>query len=283
MSQQGKKSAWMTSVKSEVEYKMLRLKFSLGQPVRNELFNQLKECNERLEKVLNYSDRFPAPQSAFQRDTVKTPNLEDVFKKAWKKCDILFKAFYDDATDKCFNVILMFLLCKTYGRSGLREFLGIIGHDDEKFHIHPFRKWTKPNDSGVPFTLDHLLTPDIKDRMSRKVDLPRKTYCTFHLRTDSVSRNSTEGLNTEKGIPLEMSIRSKPSISRLHCNGLTVLREREYDVSAVKWCFIEGSKSEWRGEMIKNVIKPFELCQRHFKMCSRVTRKATRGQRKLLK
>ncbi|ODH50755.1 hypothetical protein GX48_03071 [Paracoccidioides brasiliensis] len=195
MSQPGKKSAWMTSVKSEVEYKILRLKFSLGQPVRNEPSNQLKECNERLEKVLNYSDRFPAPQSAFQRDTVKTPNLEDVFKKAWKKCDILFKAFYDVRRCSCqihhfislrlehrtlqINVSMLssythmdpIAPVQTYGRSGLREFLGIIGHDDEKFHIHPFRKWTKPNDSGVPFTLDHLLTPDIKDRMSRKATL----------------------------------------------------------------------------------------------------------------
>ncbi|KAF2184167.1 hypothetical protein K469DRAFT_580827, partial [Zopfia rhizophila CBS 207.26] len=37
--------------------------------------------------------------------------------------------------------------------------------------------------------------------------------------------------------------------------------------SAVKWCFIEGSNANqsWRSEIIKNVIRPLELSQEHFK------------------
>ena len=37
--------------------------------------------------------------------------------------------------------------------------------------------------------------------------------------------------------------------------------------SAVKWCFIgaNNANQSWRGEIIKNVIKPLEMCQEHFK------------------
>lgn len=38
-------------------------------------------------------------------------------------------------------------------------------------------------------------------------------------------------------------------------------------MSAVKWCFTEGSNASqsWRTEIVKNVIRPLELCQEHFK------------------
>ena len=60
--------------------------------MRNELLDQLKECNGRLEKLLSTSDKVSALQNAGPANTKQTSTLETALKKAWKKSDLLFKA-----------------------------------------------------------------------------------------------------------------------------------------------------------------------------------------------
>jgi hypothetical protein len=118
----------LSSAKSKWDYETFRLKFSFNEPVRKGLLNQLKEFNERLEKLLRTSDRISALQDPAPASTKQTHALEKVFKKAWKKSDLLFKALqkawqctcqqyhfanlrleHRTIPDVCFEIILMFV------------------------------------------------------------------------------------------------------------------------------------------------------------------------------
>ncbi|KAF2249995.1 hypothetical protein BU26DRAFT_404863, partial [Trematosphaeria pertusa] len=87
--------------KSNLDYQMFRLKFSLGETVREELFGQLKECNERLEKLLSSSDKVSALQNASPSTTKQMTALETAFKKACTKSDLLFKALQNAWNCSC--------------------------------------------------------------------------------------------------------------------------------------------------------------------------------------
>lgn len=118
----------LSLVKSKWYYETFRFKFSFNEPVRKELFNQLKDYNERLEKLLRTNDRISALQDAVPTSTKQIYALEKVFKKAWGKSDLLFKSLqkawqctcqqyhfaslrleHRTVTDVCFEVILMFV------------------------------------------------------------------------------------------------------------------------------------------------------------------------------
>jgi hypothetical protein len=78
-------------VKGRLSYEAFRAKFSLGERTRNELFGLLKECNERLEKLLSSSDRVSALQNT-PGHSKQTSVLDSAFKSVSKKSDQLFKA-----------------------------------------------------------------------------------------------------------------------------------------------------------------------------------------------
>jgi hypothetical protein len=250
-----------SSAKSKWDYETFRLKFSFNEPVRKALLNQLKDSNERLEKLLRTSDRMSALQDAVPASMKQTHTLEKVFKKAWRRSDLLFRALrkawqctcqqyhfanlrleHRTVTDVCFEVILMFVppsphvnipwswrelqcgqmigcsaqklvnrskasqpslyppgctpapaslpilakrrkvafttppdilvepnvkLCQLLGEQGMGDCMGIIGHDDETYHLHPFTERNRPEQSDS-VTLDHILSSDFEGRLSRR-------------------------------------------------------------------------------------------------------------------
>ena len=85
-------SSRFKSAKSKADYDKFRLKFSFNEPVRKELFEQLKECNGRLEKLLQTSDNISVLEIEFPANKKHDSALETLFKKAWEKSDLLFKA-----------------------------------------------------------------------------------------------------------------------------------------------------------------------------------------------
>lgn len=122
----------LSATKSRLDYEFFRLKFSVGEKVRDELFSQLKECNERLEKLLSSSDRV----SALQDTTPECSQLESVFKKVSRKSQLLFQALqsawqcscqhyhfanlrleHRTLTEVCFKIIFMFLAPSEYGNT----------------------------------------------------------------------------------------------------------------------------------------------------------------------
>ncbi|KAF2705150.1 hypothetical protein K504DRAFT_440106 [Pleomassaria siparia CBS 279.74] len=281
--------------KGRLDFELFRTKFSLGERTRNELFGQLKDRNERLEKLLSSSDKVSALQDAAPEYTKQTSVLESTFKKASKKSELLFKALQNawqcscqqfhfanlrlehrTLADICFEVILMFMalpepgntpwcwreircghmldcslpqkvtnaatssplhrrpttlstpaaipspptsrrkrvgfippgptvpkikvdlyidnnfqLCQRLGNVDYRECMGIIGHDDEIFHLHPITQ-ERENVANAPITLDHILSYGFKDRLSR-----RQRYSIAFLVASSVGQlQSTPWLRT---------------------------------------------------------------------------------------
>jgi hypothetical protein len=269
--QQPVRPSKLSVTKGRLDYEFFRIKFSIGEKIRDELFDQLKECNERLEKLLNSSDRVSALQDATPKHTKKTSELESTFKKISKKSTLLFQALqkawqcscqqyhfanlrleHRALTEVCFKIILMFVapsghesmhwnwkeihcghmpgcpsaqssvkvatslplhhrpvalhtsagapsapasnrkkvgfvppipnipkiqvdafidhniqLCQRLGNPECEVCMGIIGHDDENFHLHPInqQKQKLQNDS---ITLDHVLSRDFENPLSRR-------------------------------------------------------------------------------------------------------------------
>jgi hypothetical protein len=115
-------------VKSTMEYQIFRAKFGFGGKKREELFAQLKECNERLEKLLSTSDKISALQNAPHSTAKQMSVLESAFKRAYSKSELLFRALqkswnctcqqyhfanlrleHRNSVEVCFEIILMFL------------------------------------------------------------------------------------------------------------------------------------------------------------------------------
>jgi hypothetical protein len=427
--QPASKPSKLSAAKSKLDYEMFRTKFSLGERVRSELFDQLKECNERLEKLLSSSDRVSALQNAAPGHTKQTTALETAFKKAWKKSDLLFKALqgawkcscqqYHFANlrlehrtlhDICFEVILMFVapsshgdtrwswremhcghllgcsfpqkptqasiaapptpvptpsptglrrkkvafhppkplipkievdmfvdhsiqLCELLGDDECGKCMGIIGHDDESYHLHPFTKRRRATDD-VPVTLDHVLSLEFEGQhLSR-----RQRYSIALLVASSVAQLQftpwlRTGLSKEdviffppdddnldipygepfirQGFPQKHHVSTNAEIAECNFYSLGILllelcfgrrledhpfrkkhptddadAKQAFDImaalkwsasvsgeggddyaAAVKWCFTGATDKEknWRGEIIRNVVRPLELCQEHFK------------------
>ncbi|KAF2007647.1 hypothetical protein P154DRAFT_376872, partial [Amniculicola lignicola CBS 123094] len=82
------------SMKSTLDYQKFKIKFSLGESVRDEMLDQLKECNERLEKLLSTSDKVSS-LSTIPTNSKRSSSLESALRKAWKKSDLLFKALHE--------------------------------------------------------------------------------------------------------------------------------------------------------------------------------------------
>ncbi|KAF7509479.1 hypothetical protein GJ744_008042 [Endocarpon pusillum] len=429
------KPSKLASAKSKWDYETFRLKFSFSEPMRNKLFDQLKECNELLEKLLSTSDKVSALQNAARANTKQTSTLETAFKKAWKKSDLLFKALqkawqcscqqYHFANlrlehrthpEICFEVILTFVapssqantpwswqelqcrqmigcsfphklmkpstapqsppclpncspppasspalvrqkrvaftkptpavpkielgslvdpiveLCQLLGDKECGKCMGIIGHDDETYHLHPFTKRKRPDQSS-PLTLDYILSINFNGYLTR-----RQRYSIALLLASSVAQLQftawlRTGLKKEdifffpcedddcsvpyhepfirQGFPLHHPATSNAEANNCNFYSLGILlmelcfgrrledhpfRKRHpaeagetkqaFDLmaalkwsqsvgdeggdeyaSAVKWCFTgaNNANQSWRGEIIKNVIRPLEMCQEHFK------------------
>lgn len=128
------KPSRVSAAKGRLNYELFRTKFSFGERTRNELFGQLKECNERLEKLLSSSDRISVLQDAVPGKTKQTSALESAFKRISKKSDLLFRALqnawqcscqqYHFANlrlehrtfeEACFEIILMFVAPSEFG------------------------------------------------------------------------------------------------------------------------------------------------------------------------
>lgn len=78
--------------RSNFDYQKFRVQFSLGESTRMELFAQVKKCNERLETLLNSSDRLSILQCGSNNVTRRNGNLEKIFRKVWDHAASLFKA-----------------------------------------------------------------------------------------------------------------------------------------------------------------------------------------------
>lgn len=78
--------------KASFDYQMFRVKFSLREKIREGLFEQLQECNDRLEKLLVTSIHIPDVQDSKPISYTQLSTIETVFKIAHKKSAALFKA-----------------------------------------------------------------------------------------------------------------------------------------------------------------------------------------------
>lgn len=426
------KPSRLSAAKNKLDYEMFRTKFSLGERVRNELFDRLKECNERLEKLLSSSDKVSALENSAPGHSRKTSALETAFKKAWKQSDLLFKALHSawkcpcqqyhfanlrlehrTLHDVCFEVILMFVapsnhgdtrwswremhcgrmlrcsvpqktmqppeackaaeapgamvrpkkvafhpptpsippvrptpsievdmcvdhdiqLCQLLGEGECGKCMGIIGHDDGAYHLHPFtRRRQAANDA--PVTLGHVLALDFEGHYLSR----RQRYSIALLVASSVAQLQYtpwlrsgmtkddiiffplghDNLDIPYGEPFirqgfphphRTSIDAEAAECNFYSLGILLLElcfgrrledhplrkkhptgnaevKQAFDVmaalkwstsvsgeggddyaAAVKWCFTGAADKEtnWRGEIIRNVVRPLELCQEHFK------------------
>ena len=252
--------------KSAVDYQIFRAKFCLGGKKREDLFAQLKECNQRLKKLLSTSDKMFALQNAPPSTTKQISALETAFKKAYQKSELLFRALQNswnctcqqyhfanlrlehrNSVEVCFEIILMFIrpledyekpwnwralqcgghtkgclvmprvsshqtqprpapaklglppptppptplvtktrkvafstsnkiastvevenvvnppfhLCKLLGGRPESSCLGIIGHGDGEYHLHPLNERKEPAEDGV-LTLDFILSSEFE-------------------------------------------------------------------------------------------------------------------------
>ncbi|PVH96842.1 hypothetical protein DM02DRAFT_102867 [Periconia macrospinosa] len=121
------------STKDLWDWEKFRVKFSFNDPIRNELFSQLNECNERLTRLLSSSDKLSALQkTTAPAHTKQSSALETALRKACEKSALLFKALQNawrcscqqyhfanlrlehrTIPDICFEVILMFVTPST--------------------------------------------------------------------------------------------------------------------------------------------------------------------------
>lgn len=263
--------------KSNLDYQLFKVKFSLGEPVRDDLFATLKRCNERLGQLLSTSDKISTLQLSHPSNNKQTFALEAAFKRAWKESEFLFKALqkawqcscqeqhfanlrleHRTLPEICFEVILMFeattslkiapwswrevqcghmincslqalscqtsistrpplsktsprtplgarkvaftpqtsapsnlvghmldptmKLCQTLGGPDCDDCVGIIGHDDKTYHLHPSKRRKRPTNDN-PLTLDHILCCDFEGFPSR-----RQRYCIALLVASSVAQ-----------------------------------------------------------------------------------------------
>jgi hypothetical protein len=78
--------------KGGFDYRKFRIKFSLGESVREQLFAQLEESNRRLERLLSSSDKLALLQSTRSSNPRSISMMEKVFKKVWRSSELFFKA-----------------------------------------------------------------------------------------------------------------------------------------------------------------------------------------------
>ncbi|KAF2743784.1 hypothetical protein M011DRAFT_372357, partial [Sporormia fimetaria CBS 119925] len=89
------------SVKSRVDYEAFRVKFSLGEPVRNELLQRLKDYNDRLETLLKTSDRIATLHETAASPSKSSSALEAAYRKLCRHSELLFKAIQSSWECSC--------------------------------------------------------------------------------------------------------------------------------------------------------------------------------------
>jgi hypothetical protein len=227
-------------------------------------------------------------------------------------------------------------LCDLLGNEEVEECMGIIGHNNETYHLHSSRKRKRPLIDS-PLTLGDILSADFEGHLSR-----RQRYSIALLIASSVAQlqftpwlqtsltkedvfffpSEDDTANIPYGEPFirqgfdagqPEAATSEAKDCNFYSLGILLLelcfgmrledhkiRQRypagegeaknafdlmaaikwshgvedeggEDYASAVKWCLTAGAsntKHSWRGEIIKNVIQPLEICQEHFKTAS---------------
>jgi hypothetical protein len=226
------------------------------------------------------------------------------------------------------QVKLNLKLCQMLSNQECSTCIGVIGHEDETYHLHHSAHKKQP-DGNSPLTLDRILSPEIEAPLTR-----RQRFLIALLLASSVAQlQFTPWLNTgitkrdvlffscednhdvpcinEPFIRQSFSLDHEANTTKIaSCNfyslGILLLElcfgqrledhplrkkhpteaKEAFDLmaalewsqrvgdeagddyaSAVKWCFTgaNSSNQSWRSEMIKNVIRPLEACQQHFK------------------
>ncbi|KAF2496627.1 hypothetical protein BU16DRAFT_507162 [Lophium mytilinum] len=81
-----------TSVKANLEYEAYRIKFSVGEPNRKRLFDELQTCNERLEKLLGTSDVMAVLESenVSQQASAAISTMSTTMGRFWRHADRLY-------------------------------------------------------------------------------------------------------------------------------------------------------------------------------------------------
>ncbi|KAF1925145.1 uncharacterized protein M421DRAFT_22857, partial [Didymella exigua CBS 183.55] len=187
-------------------------------------------------------------------------------------------------------------LCKRLGDEDCGVCMGIVGHDNDIFHLHPVIQ--KRQDVGkAPITLDHILSHDFAGHISR-----RQRYLIALLVASSVGQLQftpwlRTGLCKEDIIffpsnddsPIvpygEPFIRQNHHLRKKHPSTTDAATKHAFDVmaalrwsssvsgeggddyaTAVKWCFtgVTDTQKNWRGEIVANVVRPLEKCMDHF-------------------
>jgi hypothetical protein len=115
--------------KSTIDYQFFRAKFAFGERKRKDLFAQLKDGNERLDKLLSTSDNTPAVPTAPPSTTKHMAALDKAFKKVYERSGLLFRALqrswdctckeyhyanlrldqHRSLVEDCFEIILTFI------------------------------------------------------------------------------------------------------------------------------------------------------------------------------
>lgn len=436
------KPSRVSAAKGRLNYELFRTKFSFGERIRNELFDQLKECNERLEQLLSSSDRISALQNAIPGNTKQTSALESAFRRISKKSDLLFRALqkawqcscqqyhfanlrleHRTLEEACFEIILLFVaplgfgdtpwscqhircgnmlgcsfpqkvvgaaksstlrhatkplsqpaaappaptlkqrrvdfapaaasvpkievdsyadnniqLCQVLKDKEGRNCMGIIGHENELYHVHSIGS-ERQSVGRASITLEHILSPIFEGYISRRqrysiamlvASSIGQLHCTPWLRTglckkdilffpssedksvirydepfirqdflhDCDHQTFTDSFGIDRNfhslgiLLLELCFGSRLEDHRLRRTypsttdaatkyAFDVLTALEWSSSvrdeggddyavAVKWCFT-GTTNEvknWRGEMIRNVVRPLERCMQHFQIAA---------------
>lgn len=413
--------------KSKWTYETFRLRFSFTEDIRKDLFDRLKECNNRLEKLLNKSDKISALQNVAPGNRKHASALAAVFKKSSTKSDRLFRALqtawhcscqlqhvanlrleHRTLADVCFEVILMFdatsswndtpwswqelqcghmldcsiqntfatpsqtssvgppapkrrklvafkppasntvqsdcpmeltiQLCQRLGKGKDGDCIGIISHDGEQYHLHPFAHRVRLLDSE-PLTLNQILltngdgTFDRRERYSvalllassvaqlqftpwLRTGLTKDDVLFYPCKEDDCLisyhepfirqgfRDCDDHPQPDSGIDdynffslgillLELCFgkRLEDHPQRQRLPAASGGEKQAYDLQAaiswsqkvageggddyacaVNWCFTRGynAAKSWRIEIIKNVVRPLEMCQEHFKTAALV-------------
>ncbi|KAF1950557.1 hypothetical protein CC80DRAFT_426743 [Byssothecium circinans] len=211
--------------------------------------------------------------------------------------------------------------------------MGVIGHDDEEYHLHPFRKRKEPSQDST-LTLGFILSRDFEGSLSRRqryfialllassvAQLQFTPWLRMGLTKEDVMFFSADGHHdiafSEPFIRQGFCEQDTSVINEAkECNffslGILLLElcfgkrledhpvrrnypagdaesKQAFDLmaaiqwsrsvsdeggddyaTAVRWCFTgagDASKN-WRTEIIKNVVRPLEMCQEHFRTAS---------------
>jgi hypothetical protein len=252
--------------KGGFDYQTFRIKFSLGESVREQLFAQLEESNRRLERLLSSSDKLSVLQNTRSSDPRSTSMMEKVFKKVWRSSELFFQALQNAWQCPCqkyhvanirlehrtainisFEIVLMFItgsescvakswswqelqcgdmhgclhshgtmpslaqpsntisrrgigvpkatrkgkqvgfatatannppvelvdlltalpLCQKLAGRGQPDCMGIIGHDESFYYLHPLQKREEPSGSSQ-LTLAHILSDNFEGFIDRR-------------------------------------------------------------------------------------------------------------------